>query len=235
MRRLVRGLLPAAPLFAALLLAPGCGGSSSSNDSAAISVALADAPIDDVTAFNLTFSAISITSSTGAVQSLLAAPIAVDLASLTTFSQLVDLDLINPGTYTTASVTVDFTNASCILAGKSIPAALVDDLGVPLTGSMTLPLDFTAAPFTAVAGQHHVMELDFDFNQVLTVDLTGNSVEVVPTFEVRFDRTDQNALVAYGTGQSINLNENSGVLNLESTAGVGLRQIALAFSLTIVY
>jgi len=227
---------PSSALLLLPLLAAGCGGSSSSNNSAALSVALADAPSDDVTSFNLTVSAISITSSTGAVKSLLATPIVVDLASLSTFSQLVDLELIDPGMYTSASITVNFTSpTSCFLKGQTTPAALVDDLGVPLTGSMTLPLDFTASPFNAVTGQHHVMELDFDLNQMLSVDLAGNSVEVVPTVQARFDRTDQNALAAFGEGVSINLTSSSGVLELESLAKVQLRQIALAFDVNTVY
>lgn len=198
-------------------------------------MALADAPRDDVTSFSLTVSSISLTSSTGAVKSLLATPIVVDLASLSTFSQLVDLELIDPGLYTGASITVNFTGATCFLTGQTTPAALVDDLGVPLVGSMTLPLDFAAAPFNAVTGQHHVMELDFDFNQMLSVDLAGNSVEVVPTVLARFDRTDQNALVAYGEGLSIDLSSSSGVLELESLAKVQLRQLALAFDANTVY
>ena len=231
-RRLAR--IRSAP-FAALLLAASCGGSSSSSPSAALSVALADAPIDDVTSFRLTVNAISITSSTGTVKTLMATPIVVDLATTANVSQLVDLNLIDPGQYTSAAITVDFTNASCILVGQTTPATLVDDQDNALTGPMTMTLDLTGAPFTAVDGQHHVMELDFDFNQMLSVDLAGNSVEVVPTVEARFDRPDQHALVAYGEGLSINLSSSSGVMELESLDKTQLRQIALAFDVNTVY
>src|SRR5262249_53981235 len=82
--------------LAALLLAASCGGSSSSSPSAALSVALADAPIDSVTSFSLGVTAISVTSSAGAVKTLINTPIVVDLATMTNVSQLVDLNLIDP-------------------------------------------------------------------------------------------------------------------------------------------
>lgn len=220
---------------ALLLLAGSCGSSSSSsNDEADITVAIADAPLDDVTSFSLAVTAISLTSSTGAVQPLLGAPIVVDLATLTNVSQLVGLGSIDPGQYNSASITVDFTNASCFLVNQTTPAALVDDQGAALTGVVTMTLDISANPFTAVTGQNHVMELDFDFNQMLTV-LPANTVEVVPTVKVRFDRPDQHALVAYGEGQSINLSEINGVMTLESLDKTKLRNIALNFDVNCVY
>lgn len=226
------------PAFGAalLLLAAGCGsGSSSSNDNAAVSVVLADAPLDTVTSFGLTVDAISVTSYTGAVTQLMGTPIVVDLATLTNVSQLVDLTSIDPGQYNSASITVDFTNASCFLLGQTTPAALVDDQGVPLTGVLTMTCDLTAVPFTAVTGHHHVMEFDFDFNQMLSVDTAGNSVEVVPTVQVRFDRPDQHAIVAYGEGTSINLTESNGAMQLESAGKTQLQQLALGFDANTVF
>jgi hypothetical protein len=97
---------------AALLSSSSCGSSSSSSSSSALTVAIADTPLDDVTSFNLKVTGITLFTSAGAPHVVLATAVPVDLATLTTFSQVLDLGLIDPGTYTSASVTLDFTGAT---------------------------------------------------------------------------------------------------------------------------
>jgi hypothetical protein len=70
---------------------------------------------------------------------------------------------------------------------------------------------------------------------MLSVDTAGNSVEVVPTVQARFDRPDQHALVAYGEGVSIDLTQSNGSMQLESAGKVQLQRLALGFDANTVY
>src|SRR6185436_3842363 len=99
----------------------------------------------DVSRFTVAVTAITLTSTEASVVDGLMHAITVDLATLTRTSQVLSIQGIDGGHYTSASIKFDFTNSSCFLADRTTEATLLDDDGAPLT-TLTLPIDLSAMP-----------------------------------------------------------------------------------------
>jgi len=193
------------PVFASLLsislLLAGCGGGGGSDSTGGVgslTVTLTDSPAHDVSRFTVDITAITLTSTEASVVDGLQHAITVDLATLTRFSQVLSIQAINGGHYTSASITFDFTNSSCFLVDQTTEATLLDDDGAPLAGTVTLPIDLSATPILVSDGGRYEFELDFDLDQALTIDPIANSVSVAPAVVIRTNRTDAHVNVAMG-------------------------------------
>ena len=193
------------PVFASLLsislLLAGCGGgggSDSTDGVGSLTVTLTDSPAHDVSRFTVDITAITLTSTEASVVDGLQHAITVDLATLTRFSQVLSIQAINGGHYTSASITFDFTNSSCFLVDQTTEATLLDDDGAPLAGTVTLPIDLSATPILVSDGGRYEFELDFDLDQAFTIDSIANSVSVAPAVVIRTNRTDAHVNVAMG-------------------------------------
>ncbi len=191
-------VMVAAILAAGLLSCGGSGGGGGSSTSM-LTVALTDAASDEISTFLVDITSIQLTRWSGAVTSVLAAPVTVDLAELTDMSRVINALAVTPGWYTSGAITLDFTNAQCVLNGKTTAATLLDADGNAITGTLTLPLQFGTGALNAIAGRHRIMELDFDLDQSATVDAANNTVTLDSTFVMRVDRSDPKSLVTVGT------------------------------------
>jgi len=223
-------------LVAAVALAAACGHSSGSSSSeATLTVALTDAASDDVASFTVGIASIQLTRARGGTVEVLAAPVSVDLATLQELSQIVNVTTVPPGFYTAASITLDFQGARCVLIGQTTPAALVDEDGNPLDGLVAMPLSLAGAPLRALGGRHRVLELDFDLDQSLTVDVGANEVTVAPTIVVRLDRSDPRELIAMGSLVSVDAATALAVVDLKTLDGTFLRRVEFALAAGAVY
>ena len=230
------------PVFASLLsislLLAGCGGGGGSDSTGGVgslTVTLTDSPAHDVSRFTVDITAITLTSTEASVVDGLQHAITVDLATLTRFSQVLSIQAINGGHYTSASITFDFTNSSCFLVDQTTEATLLDDDGAPLAGTVTLPIDLSATPILVSDGGRYEFELDFDLDQALTIDPIANSVSVAPAVVIRTNRTDAHVNVAMGELTGVDVVGGFATMDLQTPSKFFLGAAGLQFSNSTIF
>ena len=200
MERLLRHLCLATALAVSAIL-PSCtseGGSGSPGPDPTLTLAITDAPSDDIESFLVDVTQVQLTKLGGDLVNVMATPARVDLASLAELSQIVSIGNVPVGTYLEAEVTIDFTNASCMLVGQTTPATILDADGNPLTGTLVLPINFGSNDLVCPANRHKLLEFDFDLDQSVATDLVGNTVSIEPSFSMNADPSDPKPLLAVG-------------------------------------
>jgi hypothetical protein len=125
-------------------------------------------------------------SSDSGSQNVLSAPVSIDLAQATNFSEILSSATVKKGTYTSAGVTLDYSNA--IIVGDDGSLA-----GVPLkplnasgqgAGQISLVLEFDpASPLVITKGNTSQLSLDFLLSASNNVNLTAATVTVSPAME----------------------------------------------------
>lgn len=230
-----RGSLPRfVPLLALSLLVAGCGGGGGGSDSldgtGSLTLTLTDSPAHDVSRFTVDVTAITLTSTEASVVNGLEHAITLDLASLSRFSQVLSVQGIDGGHYTSASITFDFTNSSCFLVDQTTEATLLDDDGAPLAGTVTLPIDLTATPILVSDGGRYEVDLDFDLDQSLTIDPVANSVSVAPSIVVRTNRAGAHVNLAMGALTGVDVVSGFATMDLQTPSGFSLGAAGLQFS-----
>jgi hypothetical protein len=219
-----RSLLRAgvASAFVGLTFFSGCGGGGGGSGGAdpTLTFAITDSASDDVASFTVDVTSITLRKLGGAVVDVLTTPVTIDLATLSDMSQILSGSTVPPGTYLSATITLDFTNAQCVLNGQTTPAAILDDAGNPLTGTLTLPISFGAGPLICPFNRHKLLELDFDLNQSCSTDTVGNTVTVEPVFVMHVDPTAPKPLFAGGSLTSVDTTTDTFVGEIETLAEV---------------
>ena len=178
--RSVGGLL----VFALVLLAAGCSGSSTDpppgQGSGALSGSLAlfgqDAPLDNLVKFEITVTGITL--NPGNVQvSLPAGGVRLELTSLQITTDLIRLDQNIPaGTYTSVDLTL--ANPEITFRDETTGAIVeLEDTQLPLqTSSVTINVSFSI-----VQGQLTALLFDFDLRAMVITDAGGNITGVNPS------------------------------------------------------
>jgi hypothetical protein len=166
--------------------------------------------------------------------SVISAPVTVDLASLSSMTQLMNVVTVPAGTYTSATITLDFTNASCLLVGQTTTAAIQDDMGNPLTGTVTLPMQFGQMSLGILATKHRLLEFEFDLNQSVDVDTTNNAVQIEPTFALHLDGSGKE-LLTLGTLASVSTTGSSFVGAVKTLHGVVLSNVTYSTDATTIF
>lgn len=221
-----------AALCALPLLTAGCSGSSGSTPGGTtgqVSVAITDAASNDIALFEVDVTGIQLRRATGTTVAVLAAPLRIDLASLTDTSNLLSSAAVPAGSYTGATVTLDMTNARCVLVGKTTPATILDASGSAVTGTITVPLQL-GTPFSVVSTAHRLLELDFDLDQSFVTDPTGNTVSLEPAFVLRIDPSSPREIVTVGTLTSVDTATSRFVGTVRSLAGGALSDVTFQTS-----
>jgi Domain of unknown function (DUF4382) len=185
-----------------------CGGSGSSGPAAVSStmpgtsvaqqpcsncgtamVSLTDQPGDFVS-YIVSVDSLSLTRSDGTVVQTVPVATQVDFAQLVNLSEIVSADQIPAGAYTSAQITLDYTNATIVVDTSSgdvtVPAAdiISGTTGQPLTGQVTLKLSLSSDQQLIITpGTVANLALDFNLLASNTVNLTANplTVTVNPT------------------------------------------------------
>jgi len=218
-----------------MVLAAGCGSSSSSSKVAVVTVALADEPSQLVSSFAVDVTDLTLTPAGGTPVAMLAHAIRVDFATLADFSLALNVTTLPPGIYDAATITLDFTTAACFLAGKTTAAALVDQDGNAPTGPQTFALDLSAAPLVVVEGEHHTFEIDFSLDHSLAVDVAGNQVVVAAAPFSRVDRNDGRLVIAQGVLKSLISSTAVAGAELRTGDGATLGNTSIEFTGTTVF
>jgi len=223
MRTVRRTARPVLPVACALLSCLGaCGGSGSDGNgpsAGAVTVAVTDAPSDDLAAFVVEVESFVLRRSDGALVSVLSSPVTVDLTSLADFSQVLNMASVPVGSYVGADATFDFGDASVVLNGKTAPATLLDAEGAALDGLATYPIQFPTSALSVASSKHVLLELDVDLDQSLVVDAGLNTVWVEPVLALRIDPAAPKQLLAVGTLVDVDVGTNTFTAQVETFGG----------------
>lgn len=202
-----------------------CSGSSS-DDGTTVSLAVTDAAADELSTFTIGLESVELMSATGAPVSLLQIPTAVDFVALTDLSRVLNIAAIEPDTYTGVEVTLLFDGDRVHVNGENQPATLVDSSDNPLTGTLTLPIDFPT-PLDVTTG-NYVIELDLDLSQSADVDAGNNKVVFEPTIVPRVNRNDAKEHAVGGDLRTVVLAKSLFRVALEAPIGVAQPVVEVA-------
>jgi Domain of unknown function (DUF4382)/Domain of unknown function (DUF5666) len=192
--------MKATGVFIALLAAFGlssCGGSSSvsnpgGNDQASVFTVGTDAPLPSVVSCQITVTGVTINNGTTNVP-VLTTPQVVDFARLSGLHQLLDLNAVPTGTYSSATVTIASPVIGFIDTTQNPPA--ISTINGSLTQS-SVTVNF-ANPFVLNAADLVGLRMEFDLRQSLQLDQNGQVTGVVnPVFHMRLlNATDANVSI----------------------------------------
>ncbi|HKV04031.1 MAG TPA: DUF4382 domain-containing protein [Candidatus Acidoferrales bacterium] len=188
------GNLKATGVFLALLAAAGlssCGGSSSaSNPGSSIQQASVftigtDAPLPSVVSCQVTVTGVTINNGTTDVP-VLTTPQVVDFAQLSGLHQLLDLNAVPTGTYSSATVTLASPVIGFIDTTQNPPA--LNTINGTLTES-TVTVNF-ASPFVMNDSELVGLRMEFDLRQSLQTTNGQVNGTVNPVFEMKLLAAD---------------------------------------------
>ena len=232
--------------FASALLA-GCGGSSSNPVqlpsqsspppiSSPTYVSAGDAPMANVLAAEVTFSAITATDASGNSVSLLAAPATLDLAHLGGARAPIAVGSLGADSfasisYTISGVTVSYVDgtgtvqpnvAATLSCGANTTTCTFTPAAgtAPATVAVTVTLTNAKGPAPLVVGDSTATDVGLEFNLASALDLTGTTVTFTPNATVSASQVENEAapptLELDGTVSSANASNNSVILKMAS-------------------
>ena len=187
-------------------------------ESSTITFAITDAASDEIASFSIDLKEVELTRENGEIVDLSSTDARVDVASLVDISQVLNVRALAPGLYTEARVTVDYSQAACFLVGASSEASILDGDGLPVAGSVTYPI-VLAEPLIVRSNRNHVLELEFDLDRSLEVDIASNVVVLEPALALRLDGADTKTLALAGELRSVNVDGGSFELELQNSMG----------------
>ncbi|MGA3292498.1 MAG: DUF4382 domain-containing protein [Candidatus Acidiferrales bacterium] len=193
--------LKATGVFVALLAVFGlssCGGSSSaanpgtSNDQASVFTVGTDAPLPSVVSCQIMVTGVTLNNGMTNVP-VLTTPQVVDFAQLSGLHQLLDLNAVPTGTYSSATVTIASPVIGFIDTTQSPPA--INTINGTLTQS-SVTVAF-ANPFVLSAADLVGLRMEFDLRQSLQTDQNGQVTgSVNPVFHMQLlNATDANVSI----------------------------------------
>lgn len=183
--RLTFGALACAAAF----FAAGCHSNNQTSGYGVAWVTLTDSP-GDFTTYTVTVDSITLTRNDGAVVGAIATPEVVDFTKLDNVSELWGTATIATGTYTSASIVLDYTSAVvAVLGADGLPhiATVVDSTGAALT-TVTVNVNFDPANLPNIVPTYATtaaIRLALDFNlsastQSINLGTTPATVTVKP-------------------------------------------------------
>lgn len=186
-----RGVFSLLALLAVLAFS-GCGGSGSSDsdpnpsNQASVFTVGTDAPLPSVVSCQIMVTGVTLNNGTTNVPVLTNSQV-VDFAELSGLHQLLDLNSVPPGTYTSATVSIANPVIGFIDTTQNPP--VVNTMNGTLTQS-SVTVNF-ANPFVLNAGDLVGLRMEFDLYQSLQLDSTGQVTGMIsPVFEMQLLNAD---------------------------------------------
>ncbi|MGE3171016.1 MAG: DUF4382 domain-containing protein [Planctomycetota bacterium] len=191
-----RRVSPVFLLLAATWPAAACN-NGSNGGTGEVSIVLTDAASDELVQFEVDVANIVLTKASGDTVSVMPRAARIDFADLTTVGELVTAVTLESGTYRSMTMDLDFSSAAVAIVGQTSPAAVVDTAGNPITGTVSVQVDFSvrARPLVRVA-RHHLFQLDLDLDQGVTVNAGINTVTFAPVLSAVLDPSNPRPVVA---------------------------------------
>ncbi len=185
-------------LLLPLAVMAGCGAGSSEGigsqaQSASIFTVATDASLPSVVSCQLTVNNVTLANGSTNV-SVLSSPVLVDFAKLNGLHELIDLNTVPTGTYTSATLTLGTTATIGYIDTTVTPPAIHTLTGNLSQTVVTVPL---AKPFVLNAADLVGLRMEFDIRQSLAVDGSGQITGAVnPTFHMKLlNATDANVSI----------------------------------------
>jgi hypothetical protein len=185
-------------LLLPLAVMAGCGAGSSAglgsqSQSASIFTVATDASLPSVVSCQLTVNGLTLANGSTNV-SVLSAPVLVDFAKLNGLHDLIDLNTVPTGTYTSATLTLGTTASIGYINTATTPPSIGTQTGTLSQTVVTVPL---AKPFVLNAADLVGLRMEFDIRQSLATDGSGQITGVVnPTFHMQLlNATDANVSI----------------------------------------
>lgn len=221
-----------------LLVTASCGsaGTIGNDGTTNASIALTDAPSDDVELFEVDVKNIVLTRLDDSTISVMSRRARVDFAQLATLSELLVGFAVPIGVYKSMSICLDFVNAQVFLRDKTTTATILDASGAAITGDVNVTVTFasTSRPRTVI-GRNHLFLFDLDLNQSLAVDLAKNSVTFSPVATAEFDPKSPKPVFLTGTLQSVDVASSTVTVARRTGLGVVIGTYAVATTTTTVF
>lgn len=180
-------------IFAILSLSSCGGGMNQLNPSPDVKTANVftvgtDAPLPSVVSCEITVTGVTLFNGTNNVPVMTQTPQTIDFAQLSGLHQLMDLNAVPTGTYTSATVTL--ANPPVIgYLDMSVSPPIVNKMNGLLTQS-TVTVQF-AQPFVLNDNDLVGLRMEFDLRQSILTDMNGNFTgQVNPTFDMKLLAAD---------------------------------------------
>lgn len=218
--------------FGLLVSLAACGGSSNlltatggtdctqpttSDSDGCTFVSLTDASTNFLS-YTVNVTALSLTRSDGTVVNLLPATTTVDFAQYSSLSEFLTLTSMPPGTYTSGSITLDFSNSDIEVTdtnGNAVQVSPVDQNGNPITTeTMAIDLD-SQGDLVLAPGVPKVFQVDFDLDASNTVDLSNDTVTVQPFLVASVDPNFTNQIAVRGPLATVDTTDSDFTLGLK--------------------
>ncbi len=166
---------------AVAILAAGCHGHPSTSGYGIMWVTVTDEP-GDFTSYIVTIDSVTLTRNDGAVVTMIGTPEVVNFAQLYNIAEMWGSGAVPVGTYVSATITLDYTNAfiSVMRNGLPVQATLVDAVtgGIPTTYSVAVNFDPAHQPtITSTYASTSALRLAIDLNVAASsvVDATSTT------------------------------------------------------------
>ena len=222
--------------FALLLSLGACGGGSSSSSTTTpitdctspsasdqngcAYVNLTDAP-GDFLSYTVNVTGLTLTRADGTIVNVLPNATTVDFAQYSDLSEFLSLASMPPGSYTSGSITLDYTNADIQVAdtnGNAVQVAPVNSNGNAITTlTLSIDLDNTAA-LVLVPGVPRLFQVDFDLAASNTVNLNVSgeptTVTVQPFLSASVDPNLTNQIQVRGPLTTVDASDGEFTLGL---------------------
>lgn len=185
--------------------ATDCSNPQSTDSQACVGTTLTDAN-GDFLSYTVNVTSLTLTRADGTVVQVLPSTTSVDFAQYTDIAEFFTLGTVPPGTYTHATMTLDYSNANIEVEnnGSAVHVAPVDMNGNPIT-TLTVQINLSDhGPLTVTPGVPRLFSLDFDLNASNQVNLANDTVAVSPVLYAQVDANIDKTLRVRGPLSSVN-------------------------------
>ncbi len=175
----------------------GCSANTNVSAGTPVATVSSDAA-GDFSAYIVGIYSISLTRNDGLVSSLPTFEEYVDLTKRVNLTELLSAGGVTTGTYTKATITLDYSSATVYLKGQTTAAKVVNSSGNnPGTVSLTVTFD-PSNPLVVNQNQSTQVSLDFDLAAANSIDASTNTVTVKPFLVATTQPADASTIRARG-------------------------------------
>jgi hypothetical protein len=193
-----------------------CTQPTSSDTDGCTYVNITDAPGDFLT-YTVDVTGITLKRKDGTVVNVLPQTTTVDFAQYSDLDEFLTLADMPLGTYTSGSITLDYSSADIEVqdsSGNAVKVAPVDTNGKPIT-TLTLQVEMgSSGELILVPGVPKVFQVDFNLTASNVVDLTDDTVTVQPFLVTSIDPDFDNQIRVRGPLNSVDTADDSFKLGL---------------------
>jgi hypothetical protein len=201
-----------------------CVALAACNGTALVTMTATPASVTGFLTYRVTLDSVALQqASGGSSQNVLAAPVSIDLAQMTSFSDILSAATVKKGTYSSAIVTIDFTNAVIVADDGSLDgvALTAQNVNAESIGKVTLTLAFDPAnPLVISKNSTSQFALDFRLSASSNVNLQAHTVTITPVMIASSLAIDSKVLRLRGLLSSVDTTNSVYTSGIEPSDGL---------------